>query len=111
MRAIHQQAVCPGCAAAIADDGGDQVAVLVCMLLGAAASTACAVGVDGSVEQPRRGVAAEHSGIGVAVQGLRGVVGTCDLEAAPCVQAIPLDALVGQRASGGGAVLVGNACS
>ncbi len=51
-------------------------------------------------------IASQHGRVGVAVQGLP-VVGAADLEAAAGVQAIPLDAFVGQWAVGGRTALRG----
>ncbi len=65
-----------------------------------------AVGVLRAVEQPGSRVAGQHGCVGVAVQGL-GVVCPANLEAAAGVQAVPLDALIGQRAVGGRAALRG----
>src|SRR5260370_19458406 len=59
-----------------------------------------------AVEQPGGGVAGQHGCVGVAMQSLP-VVGAADLEAAAGVQAIPLDAFVGQRAVGSRAALRG----
>jgi hypothetical protein len=103
--AVQQQAVCLG-RAAFAGDGGHQVAVAVRMQLRGAAGAAQAVGVLRAVEQPGSRVASQHGRVGVAVQGLD-VVCPANLEAAPGVQAIPLDALIGQRAVGGRAALRG----
>ena len=59
-----------------------------------------------AAEQPGGRVAGQYRCVGVAVQGL-GAVDPANLEAAAGVQAVPLDALIRQRAVGGRAALRG----